>query len=233
MTLEKFLIIVKIIVFLAGAIVLLSFLQYKKRSPEVKLIGFNFLVPVVGYLALSWLDLRGTDAIIPQNIEMIAHFVIMTLLYHTVLQKRYPRIFLAISILFLAFAFINIFFIQKLQFNSYTATVSNAIIIIYCVAYFYRLLIDFPEQHLQRLPMFWFNAGFLIQAAGALFLYLFTGYLTKFVFDDVLIYWTFHNVLTLALKVLVLVGVSVDLRNITVATRSSVEQERVKIKSIG
>ncbi|SHH98309.1 hypothetical protein SAMN04488109_6467 [Chryseolinea serpens] len=213
MTIEKFLIIVKIIMVLASVIVLLSFLYFKKRAIEIKLIGFNFLSPVVGYFSIDLLDLRGMQVNIPQNIEMLVHFVIITIMYYLALQKRYPKVFLTLLIVFSIFAIVNMLFLQKTYFNSYTVTISNVIAIAYCVAYFYRLLIDLPAQHLQRLPMFWFSAGFLMQAAGALFLYLFTAYLTKFFFDDVLIYWTFHNFLNIFLEILILIGVVVDLRN--------------------
>jgi hypothetical protein len=213
MTIEKFLVIVKIIMVLASIIVLLSFLYFKKRAIEIKLIGLNFLTPVVGYFSVDFFNLRGMQVNIPQNIEMLVHFVIITIMYYLALGKRHPKTFLILLILFSILAVGNMLFLQKTYFNSYTVTVSNVIAIVYCVAYFYRLLVDLPAQYLQRLPMFWFSAGFLMQAAGALFLYLFTAYLTKFFFDDVLIYWTFHNFLNIFLEILILIGVVVDLRN--------------------
>jgi hypothetical protein len=101
-----------------------------------------------------------------------------------------------------------------MYFNSYSASILNFIIMAYCIGYFYRLLIDLPTQHLQHLPLFWITTGLLAQGAGATFLYLFTAYLTKFFFNDVLIYWTFHSLVGIVELFLIIVGVSIDLKNV-------------------
>ncbi|HEY5746786.1 MAG TPA: hypothetical protein VIU12_11960 [Chryseolinea sp.] len=221
MTIEKFIMIVQVIMVLSGVIVVLSWVHFKRRTIEIKLIGLNYVPPILGYFSLSIFNLRGLPVNIPQNIETYCHFVILGTLYYLALQKRYTRIFVAVFIVFSIFAFINAFFIQKMYFNSYTLALSNGILIVYCVTYFYRLLVDLPAQHLQRLPMFWFSVAFLMHAAAAQFLYLFTAYLTKFFFNDVLIYWTVHNILNIFQEILIIIGLAVDLKNIT-STRVSV-----------
>lgn len=215
MTIEKFLVIAQVIMVLGGIIVVLSWVYFKRRAIEIKLIGLNYVPPILGYFSLGIFNLHGLPVNIPQNIETYCHFVILGTLYYFALQKRYTRIFVTVFIVFSIFAFINAFFVQKMYFNSYTVALSNSILIVYCITYFYRLLIDLPAQHLQRLPMFWFSAAFLMHSAGALFLYLFTAYLTKFFFNDVLIYWTFHNILNIFQEILIIIGLAVDLRNIT------------------
>jgi len=214
MTIEKFLVIVQVIMILGGIIVVLSWVYFKRRATEIKLIGLNYVPPIVGYFAVGLFDLHGLRVNIPQNIETYCHFVIVSSIYYLTLQKRYPRVFFTVFIFFSVFAFVNAFFVQKMYFNSYTVALFNVILIVYCVTYFYRLLIDLPAQHLQRLPMFWFSAAFLTHAAGALFLYLFTAYLTEFFFNDVLIYWTFHNCLNIFQEILIIIGVVVDLKNL-------------------
>lgn len=206
-------VIVKIIMVLNGIIVLLSFFFYKKRAIQIKLLGLHFLFQILGYYSLAVYDARGMEVNIPGNILIFVSFLLTTGVYYFQFQKRYTRIFLTVAVIFTIFGLINSFFIQKMYFNSYTASIANFIVIVYCVAYFYRLLIDLPEQHLQRVPMFWISTGLLVQNAGALFLYLFTAYLTKFFFNDVLIYWTFHNLLQIFELILIIVGVSVDLKN--------------------
>jgi hypothetical protein len=216
-TLEKFLLIAQVIMILGGVIIALAWVHFKRRAIEIQLIGLNYVPPILGYFSLSIFNLRGLPVNIPQNIETYCHFVILWTIYYFVLQKRHTRIFVTVFIVFSIFAFINAFFIQKMYFNSYTVAINDVIVIGYCVTYFHRLLVDLPAQHLQRLPMFWMSAAFLMQTAGALFLYLFTPYLTKFFFDDVLIYWSFHNILTIFQEILIIIGLAVDLKNITAA----------------
>jgi hypothetical protein len=87
--------------------------------------------------------------------------------------------------------------------------------------YFYKLMVDLPERYLRHIPMFWISTGLLLQCAAATFLYLFTAYLTKFFFDDVLIYWTLHSLMGIAQLFLIIVGVSIDLKNVMTRHTSS------------
>jgi protein-S-isoprenylcysteine O-methyltransferase Ste14 len=127
-------------------------------------------------------------------------------------------VFAALTVLFTIFWFVNLFAIQQEHFHSYSASILNFLIMAYCIIYFYRLLIDLPTQQLQQLPLFWISTGFLVQGAGASFLYLFTDHLTKFFFDDMLIYWTANSLIGILHVVLIIIGVFIDLKN-TIARR--------------
>ena len=213
MTIETFMMTVKIIMVLNGVIALLSFLFYKRRATQIKLLGLNFLYQIVGYYSMAMFDLKGMEVNIPGNIQLFFAFLTITAIYYTQFQKRYTRFFLVVTILYLVFAFVNVFFIQKMYVNSYTVAFLDFAVMVYCILYFYRLLIELPAQHLQMVPMFWISTSFLVQSAGDFFLFMFTAYLTKFFFNDVLIYWTIHNLLLMVHGLLIIVGVSVDLKN--------------------
>jgi len=219
MTIEKFLMIVTIIMALNALTALLSFLFYRRRAVQIKLLGWYFLLPVLGFYSTDLYHAKGMEMNIPSNILLFVSFILISRIYYIQFQKQHTRIFIVVNVLFMIFGLFNIFFIQKMYFNSYTASISNFVTIVYCVVYFYRLLTDLPEQHLQRVPMFWISTGLLVQSAGAFFLYLFTAYLTKFFFNDVLIYWTFHNLLQILELVVIIIGVSVDLKNSIATSR--------------
>lgn len=213
MTLENFMLITQISTALSGLIAILSFLFFKKRTLQIKLLGLNFLYTVVMYYSLGAFDLRGMQVNIPNNIQILAAFLTITGVYYLEFKKRYTWFFVTLCILFTIFWGINIFFIQKMHFNSYTAAISNFIVMAYCIAYFYRLMIDLPARHLQQLPLFWISAALLMQGAAASFLYIFTDYLTRFFFDDVLVYWSIHNSIMILELLIITVGISVDLWN--------------------
>ncbi|HEY5746785.1 MAG TPA: hypothetical protein VIU12_11955 [Chryseolinea sp.] len=214
MTIEKFIVIMAVMMVLHGLIVVLCFFHFKKRSPQLKFLGINFLCLFLSYHSVDIFTLRGMEVNVPTNIEILTSFFTLTALYYVQFQKRNTRLFLALTILFTIFWFSNIFFIQKTYFNSYSASVLNFIIMAYCVTYFYKLMVDLPERHLQHVPMFWISAGLLLQGAAATFLFLFTAYLTKFFFNDVLIYWTFHSLMGIVQLLLIIIGVSIDLKNV-------------------
>ena len=97
---------------------------------------------------------------------------------------------------------------------------NHIILIVYCILYCYRLLVDLPVQHLQRVPMFWFNSAILIFNAGTLFLFLFASYLVEVLNNDLLIYWSFHNILNIIQHLIVIIGLWQDLRNIRLRSSS-------------
>jgi hypothetical protein len=219
MTIEKFMMILQGILALTAIIVVFSFLFFRRRTLQIKILGVHFLIPILVYYSLGIFDLKGMQVNVPHNIQLLLSFCTLTAIYYIQFQKRYTRFFIILGVVFVTFWFINIFFVQKMYFNSFTASFVNFVMITYSVIYFYRLLADLPEQHLQQVPMFWISTGFLVQGAGAFILYLFTDYLTKFFFNDVLIYWTFHNLMGIFEIILVIVGVSIDLRNAMHASR--------------
>ncbi|AYB30505.1 hypothetical protein [Chryseolinea soli] len=218
MTIETFIIILKITMVLHGLTIVLCFSYFKQRSLQIKFLGVNFLCLFLSYHSMGVFQLKGMEVNIPTNIEILTSFFSLTALYYVQFQKRYAAFFLTLVVLFTIFWFVNIFFIQKIYFNSYSASVFSFVIMAYSVIYFYRLMKDLPERHLQHVPMFWISTGLLVQGAAATFLYLFTAYLTKFFFNDVLIYWILHGLMGIVELVLIIIGISIDFKNVVTAS---------------
>lgn len=214
MTIEIFLRIANGPTILSVLVVLMSILYYKRRSTESKLMGLTFIVGPITFLSLGILHLKGKNVNIPQSIEPMLYFIALTVLYNFTLGGRYKNFFLATAIFFITFAVSNLLFGQQNDINTYSQAVRSIILICYCILYCYRLLVDLPVQHLQRVPMFWFNSAVLIFNAGTLFLFLFTSYLVEVLNNDLLIYWSFHNILNIIQHLIVIIGLWQDLRNI-------------------
>jgi hypothetical protein len=73
---------------------------------------------------------------------------------------------------------------------------------------------ELPAQHIHHLPMFWFNSAFLIFNAGVFFLFAFTAYITTVLKNNLLIYWTFHNLWNMLEHLIILVGLYYDLKTL-------------------
>ena len=54
--------------------------------------------------------------------------------------------------------------------------------------------------------MFWINTAILIYFSGNLFLFIFNTYLVSVLKDDLVVYWSFHNLLYLIKNVLFAIG---------------------------
>jgi len=214
MTLEVFIRIAHLQIVISFLVVLMAVLHFKRRSTESKLMGLSFIFGPIAYLSFGILNLKGKNVNIPQSIETMLYFLVLTMVYNFTLGGRYKKLFLAAAIFFPTFAVSNLLFGQQNDNNTYSQALRSIILIAYCILYCYRLLVDLPVQHLQRVPMFWFNSAILIFNAGTLFLFLFTSYLVEVLNNDLLIYWTFHNILSIVQYSVIMVGLWQDLRNI-------------------
>ncbi|MCD9016400.1 hypothetical protein [Parachryseolinea silvisoli] len=223
MTLETYLLTFKIQTVLAALVTVLSFIYFDKRQLEVKLLGLTFLLSFLNDQMADILALRGKEVNVASTIYGIVSFIPLSLLYDKALNGRYRKGFTIVAILYLMFAISNLCFVQKVEINTYNYTFSAIVFLFYSILYFYRLMVDLPVQHLHRVPMFWFNAGMLIFNAGTLFLYLFTTYLVEVLHNDLLIYWTFHNIMNVIQLLVVMIGLWQDLRNIKSPSSSLLE----------
>ena len=214
MTLEQFLFIHNTQLILSLIILIMAVVYFRKRTIETKIIALHFLLSFAPILVIYFLGLRGKLVNIPQNLYLLIHMFTLSLLFATALGKKYRNLLLGVGLIYAAFWAINFIFIQKDDNNTYTKAFGSIIFIFYCLLYYYRLLIDLPVQELQRVPMFWYITANLVYNAGTLFLLLFTPYLVEVLHNDLLIYWSFHNILDIIQDLLIMLALWQDLRNI-------------------
>jgi len=205
---------------LAVLITLLAFVPIKKLKIESRLIGVASAISVATYVVLMFGNFRGKEVNLPQNIATILIFFPLAIAYYRVLNKQYKGFFIASTFLFLTFGIYNLVNWQQDDYNSYTDAVASFFLIIYCILYLYRLLVELPVQQLHTVPMFWFNSAILLYQAGALFLFLFRPYLIEVLGNDMLIYWSFHNILNVVHQIILIIGLCLDLRNIKLRSLS-------------
>ena len=214
MTLDLFLRISHVQVFLAILIVILCGLYLSRRCIESKVLGAHYLFGLLPPLIFLLVRFTGKENNIPQNLYLVLQLPIISLLFYKAVMGKYRGLFISVTLGYLVFGFINVLFIQKTDINSYTKILSSLILIFYCFLYYYRLLVVLPVQHLHKLPMFWYTIAFLMYNAGTLFLMLFASYLVEVLHNDLLIYWTFHNILDIVQNLIVMVGLWKELQNI-------------------
>ncbi|MBL0741908.1 hypothetical protein [Chryseolinea lacunae] len=214
MTLEHYLFLGEIEYFLSGVILLLSLLFSSRRSVEVKAIGFISFCGVLIGIVMHTLPLRGKEVNIPTLCYFIVNFLTIAILYFQAYGRRYGKILFSVAGFFTVFSIVNILYIQQMDINTYTSMAYASFVLTLAVVYFYRLLVTLPVEQVQQLPMFYFSAAFLFYGAGTFFLYAATNYLVKFFYEDVLIYYIFHNYVVVFQQLIFIRGLLVDLRNI-------------------
>lgn len=214
MTIDQYFISVEIQTVLSAVVAVLSWVRFRSRSLTVRLVGLIFLAGcmanVFGVVLLRSDTFRSYSNATPV-VYLLISMVCSSYIYFIILFKK-KEWFIMIVGLFLVCALINFFFIEKLAFNSYTAIFQSTVIIPCCLLYFHILLRDLPSVYVHQLPMFWFNSSFLIYYAGTFFLFSFQPYLVNVLRNNMIIYWSFHNMLSIIEHILVLIGLVYDLR---------------------
>jgi len=111
-----------------------------------------------------------------------------------------------IILLFVTFAFWNLFFYQGIHgINSYTDTLASIGFMGLSVYYFASLFFQHSVNHTVR-GMFWINSGILIYYAGTFFVNLLIEYLLKFLHNDLIVVWMIRNSLGLVMFALLIYG---------------------------
>jgi len=159
------------------------------------------------------------------NVPGVAYFVITmgiySYLYWIILFKKKKSWFIITTIIFLIFSSVNLFLTQGISINSYAYICHAGILILFSLSYFFLLMRDLPTLYVHHLPMFWFNSAFLIYSAGTFFLFSFTAYLINVLRNNMLVYWSFHHILSIIEHLIILIGLYYDLRQTKTWHRNS------------
>ncbi len=229
MTLEQFMLTAELQTILLGLLAILCFIRYRSRSVIVRLIGFNSLVGLMANVS-SWLLIQSESFRAYSNSPAVVYFVvsmtILSYLYLVILINKKIVWFISVTAALTVLAFVNFYYIQKTAVNSNIYVVYAGALICYSLWYFYVLIRDLPSLYVYQMPMFWFNSAFLISGAGTFFLFSFTSYLINVLKNDLITYWSFHNMLSIFAYMIVLVGLFYDFRQIN-ATRKRTMHQRI------
>jgi hypothetical protein len=191
----------------------LGWLRFRSNAVYLKLLfgitGVSFICDTAS-LILYWLKINPNYI---GNTYTLVEFIVLSIIYFIVFNDRkLSRIFIAVGTFYSVVFILNLFFLQQEKISSYTETFSSFVFIALSIAFFYRLMKDLPALQIQQLPMFWINTAVLIYFAGNLFLFILTNYLVNILKDDLIAYWTFHNLLNITKNLLFAIGLWQNLR---------------------
>ncbi len=218
MSFTQFLIIGNIqTVFTVIGIILIR-IKYEAKQSFIRLLGFYLIASLSGtIMSLLSRPLRFN----PNYVSVVLSFIEIPLIIVVLtdaMRKRRKTLDYLVIVSYCTFVLCNAFFIQGGGINSYTFVLKSIIIIPYALNYFYWLLRELPTTDLHRLPMFWVNTALIIFFSGNLFLFVFTDYLVRVLNDDLMIYWTLHNILAAIEAFMIVVALWLDLRNTKLAS---------------
>ncbi len=194
---------------LSALVPLLGLIKFRRYSRELKLllslVIISFLCDIGSIFLKPVFNLNPNYA--GSSYQLAEFIFLVSIYYQTLHYKGKPAFFIALGLVFLLLFLTNLLFIQQEGINTYTKLYAAFVFILLSIGYFYQLMKDLPTLHLQRLPMFWINTAVLVYFSGNFFLFLMSDYLVTVLHEDLMIYWSFHNLLNILKNLLFAVAV--------------------------
>jgi hypothetical protein len=144
-------------------LVSLSVFLRKPVPIYLRLFPLYFFLLAISDLVVEYTQAHSIHNNIILNTTGIAEFTFYLFVVRSVIVniKAKKRIFHT-TIAFVAFALVNLFFIQRNDlFNPINFTIGTVIIVVVCIYYFFELFQNTEAQTLSRLTSFWIVSGIL------------------------------------------------------------------------
>lgn len=177
-----------------GGIMMVLFNRIKLPMKFIALfvIG-SFIIQIVSFI--RW-EIKANN-LVWLHIYSIMQFVLLSLFYRSVLTSiKWKNLINVITVLVSIILILNsIYFEPLLSFNSRGVFISNSVLIVYSIAYFFQLLdSDAKTKNYQVL-----NSGVVLFTAESLVIFLFGNYLSEMEFVSQVGLWLTHSIVYMLL----------------------------------
>ncbi|PTX63695.1 hypothetical protein C8N46_101299 [Kordia periserrulae] len=197
-----------------GVLLPLCLALWKRRrltSIQRKLLYLLIAICIVEAIANA-LWYRKENNLPVYHFYSIVECLLILNLYKEALKKLFSKhVFMSAGVIFTVFAIVNMLCFQALTtFNSNVTTTLGFLVIFLCLCYFYALLQEEIYSPLEKKPMFWINAGFLIYFSSNLILFFINN--SMFTKPDAVSYlvWGLHAVVNIILMLFFTIAVWVN-----------------------
>jgi len=143
------------------------------------------------------------------NILPIARLVLVSWFF-IVINKRYKKLQLAITILFVTFVIINFWRFENINddFSSRLLSIEAGIILFYCLLFIYHVNLSDEIVSITALSEFWAVTGYTLYAAVNFFIFMFFRYLLIAAQEEFAIdIWYVHNISYIVLNLFIAFGI--------------------------
>lgn len=172
------------------------FRRFRLQTPTFRWLGYAFLFSFVcDFIGEIMFSLKAYPNL-GGNLYNLFCILFISLFFYYALGKIHQRFFLIINAIYFSFSLFNYLFIQENNVSSYSSTLQALIIILFCLLFFYQLLVDLPTTRIHLLPLFWICSGWFISFSVKLIIYSVTQYLQSAVQDNLMAVWIVHNIFT-------------------------------------
>lgn len=166
------------------------------RSGLIKLLFTLLIVSLVADTTSYVMARSGMPSVAVVNIFFFGQFILLSLIYRVILPEYMNRMVLILGILNTIFFLINSFFVQGINnIQSYTASSSGALIMLYAVLYYHQLIKTLRVSDLLKYVPFWINTSVAFYYSFNFLLFIISTYVfLNMKEDEVIAFWGFHNI---------------------------------------
>jgi hypothetical protein len=177
----------------------LGLLQLRKRHSGERLllilITVALLTDTTSFILVYFFK---SNAGFLSSVYRVLEFIFLALMYRSYFSNRWQKTaMLSLIYFFVGLQVVGLFLTHSDIVKSYSTVFSSITFITLSIAFFFKLMKDLPTLHLQRLAMFWINTAILVYFSGNFFLFLMNDYLVNVMHDNLMVYWSFHNMLNI------------------------------------
>ena len=187
---------------------LVSVIRYRKMNYAVKTMACYVLLGGITQVYSSYLGSQKVNNLWVLHWYTPMEFACITWFFSTVLKGFIPpKTFVGLAIVFAVLSTLNSMFLQNTEtFNTYARSLEGILVIILCLLWCYRTLMEMKIQHLEQDPVFWVNTGFLLYFSGNVLLFAFSNYILNINHALNLYIWAFHALFSILLYTLITIG---------------------------
>lgn len=121
-------------------------------------------------------------------------------------NKKLKSLTIATVTVLTALGIINWIFIQKGGINSYTFAIDSLTLWGVSLYFFFWYAVSTQRKNPVQKALFWINTGLVIYLSATLLLFMATEYLITVVNDDLIAYWTYHNIMAIIANIFFFYG---------------------------
>ena len=141
------------------------------------------------------------------NINSFLRLLLLTWFFYKV-NPLYKKTYLVITGVFLIGVIINFVFFESivLSFSSRLFTIEAAIILFYCLLYYYTVNMNDEIKSPLALPPFWIVMGLTLYTSVNFLIFLFYNYLINAERTYAISIWNVHNLIYIVLMIFIAIG---------------------------
>lgn len=190
-----------LLIYLVIAFLLSVVIDVTWKSAELGITGWS-------EKTFSWLY-RGHYLynLVFYNVNSFSRLILLTCFFYLVIP-RYKKIYAIVTIFFIAGGIANFIFSENIikDFSSRLFTIEAAIILYYCLLYYYASIMNDEIRSLFSLPHFWIVMGLTLYASVNFLIFLFYKYLTSAEEGYAIDVWNVHNGIYIVLMIFMAVA---------------------------